>query len=277
MTIDSHQHFWVYDEERDAWITPDMQVIRRNFLPADLKPVLDANHVSGCVAVQAGQSDSETEFLLQCAEANDFIKGVVGWIDLRSEGLYERLERYSQFEKLKGFRHVVQAEPAGFLLQSEFMRGVGQLVAFDFTYDILIYQHQLAEAAQFAARLPNVRFVLDHLAKPDIKNGDITQWAGGIRELAELPNVYCKLSGMVTEAHWNEWEKADFRPYLDVAVEAFGTDRLMFGSDWPVCLVAAEYEGAKGILTDYLSMFSDAEMKQVMGGNAVEFYNLDMY
>ncbi len=276
MTIDSHQHFWVYDEERDSWITPDMQVIRRNFLPEDLWPVLKANKVDGCVAVQASQTDSETEFLLHLAEANDFIRGVVGWVDLRAVNLYDQLERYSQFEKLKGFRHVAQGQPEGFLLQPEFIKGVGQLVAFDFTYDILIYQNQLKEAYNFAVRLPNVHFVLDHIAKPLIKAQELQPWADDIRRLAELPNVHCKVSGMITEANWLHWGKADFRPYLDVVFEAFGTERIMYGSDWPVCLVAGEYEGAKGILTDYLSMFSDDEVRDVMGNNARRFYNLDI-
>jgi L-fuconolactonase len=276
MTIDSHQHFWIFDEKRDSWITPEMSAIRKNFLPEDLKPILKANGIDGCVAVQAAQSDSETEFLLQLAEANDFIKGVVGWVDLRSPDLYEKLEKYSQFEKLKGFRHVVQGLPEGFMLQSDFMRGVGQLVAFDFTYDILIYPDQLKEAFNFAVRLPHVQFVLDHIAKPLIKKGEVVKWTNDMRLLAELPNVQCKVSGMVTEADWQDWERADFRPYLDVVFEVFGADRLMFGSDWPVCLVAAEYEGVKGILTDYLSMFSDSEMKKVMGGNAAKFYNLDL-
>jgi L-fuconolactonase len=276
MTIDAHQHFWIFDEERDSWITPDMQVIRRNFLPEDLWPVLKANKVDGCVAVQASQTDSETEFLLHLAEANDFVAGVVGWVDLRAANLYDQLERYSQFEKLKGFRHVVQGQPEGFLLQPEFVKGVGQLVAFDFTYDILIYQNQLKEAFNFAVKLPNVHFVLDHIAKPLIKAQELQPWAEDIRRLAELPNVHCKVSGMVTEANWQHWEKADFRPYLDVVFEAFGTERIMYGSDWPVCLVAGEYEGAKGILTDYLSMFSDDEVRDVMGNNARRFYNLDI-
>ncbi|MGN7887881.1 amidohydrolase family protein [Dyadobacter sp. 22481] len=276
MVIDSHQHFWIFDEERDSWITPEMEIIRRNFLPEDLWPVLKANKVDGCVAVQASQTDSETEFLLHLAEANDFVRGVVGWVDLRTVNLYDQLERYSQFEKLKGFRHVAQGQPEGFLLQPEFIKGVGQLVAFDFTYDILIYQNQLKEAYNFAVRLPNVHFVLDHIAKPLIKAQELQPWAEDIRRLAELPNVHCKVSGMVTEANWQHWGKADFRPYLDVVFEAFGTERIMYGSDWPVCLVAGEYEGAKGILTDYLSMFSDDEVRDVMGNNARRFYNLDI-
>lgn len=276
MVIDAHQHFWIYDQERDSWITPEMEVIRRNYLPEDLWPVLQANKVDGCVAVQASQNDAETEFLLHLAEANDFVRGVVGWVDLKAVNLYDQLERYSQYEKLKGFRHVAQGQPEGFLLQPEFIRGVGTLVAFDFTYDILIYQNQLKEAFNFAVKLPNVHFVLDHIAKPLIKAQELQPWADDIRRLAELPNVHCKVSGMVTEAKWMHWEKADFRPYLDVVFEAFGTERMMYGSDWPVCLVAGEYEGAKGILTDYLSMFSDDEARDVMGNNARRFYNLDV-
>ncbi|NIJ54855.1 amidohydrolase family protein [Dyadobacter arcticus] len=276
MMIDSHQHFWIFDEERDSWITPEMAAIRKNFLPEDLKPILKANGIDGCVAVQAAESDSETEFLLQLAEANDFIKGVVGWVDLRAPDLYDKLEKYSQFEKLKGFRHVAQGQPEGFLLEPDFMKGVGQLVAFNFTYDILIYPNQIKEAFNFAVRLPNVQFVLDHIAKPLIKKGEIVSWTNDMRLLAELPNVQCKVSGMVTEADWQDWERSDFRPYLDVVFEVFGPDRLMFGSDWPACLVAAQYEGVKGILTDYLSMFSDSDMQKVMGKNAASFYNLDL-
>jgi L-fuconolactonase len=275
MTIDSHQHFWLFDPIRDSWITPEMEVIQRDFLPGDLIPVLEANGIDGCVAVQADQSDSETEFLLQVAEANDVIKGVVGWIDLRSPELYDKLEVYSQFELLKGFRHVVQGEPVGFLGQSDFKEGVAQLAAFDFTYDILIYPHQLKEAFAFAKSLPNVRFVLDHLAKPFIKKGDIDNWKVDLNTLAQLPNVSCKVSGMVTEADWQNWSSTDFVPYLDVVFEAFGTKRLMFGSDWPVCLVASEYSQVKTLVTDYLASFSVNERKDIMGGNAVRFYNLD--
>jgi L-fuconolactonase len=275
MIIDSHQHFWIFDPERDSWITPEMEVIRRDFLPADLKPVLERNKVDGCVAVQADQSDSETEFLLHLAEANDMIKGVVGWINFTAEDVYDKLEVYSQFELLKGFRHVVQAEPDGFLSGAAFVNGVAQLAAFDFTYDILIYPQQLKEAFSFAGNLPNVRFVLDHIAKPYIKKGETESWKSDIKALAGLPNVSCKVSGMVTEADWSNWKKSDFVPYLDVVFEAFGSKRLMFGSDWPVCLLAGKYENMKSVLTDYLSSFSTTEQADVMGNNAVRFYNLD--
>jgi L-fuconolactonase len=275
MVIDSHQHFWVYDEERDSWITPEMEKIRKNFLPADLEPVLKANGVDGCVAVQADQSNQETEFLLQLAESNDFVKAVVGWIDLRAENLYDRLEVCSQFEKLKGFRHVVQGEPDGFLEQPDFIRGVRQLTAFNFTYDILVYPTQLEASYTFVKQLPNVRFVLDHIAKPYIKKSEIETWARDIKKLAELPNVSCKISGMVTEADWNNWKIEDFNPYLDVVFEAFGTNRLLFGSDWPACLVAAEYKAVKDILTNYISGLSENEQQKIWGGNAVKFYALD--
>jgi L-fuconolactonase len=275
MTIDSHQHFWIFDPVRDSWITPEMEAIRRDFLPADLEPVLQANGIDGCVAVQADQTDTETEFLLHLAEANDFIKGVVGWIDLRTPDLYDRLEKYSQFELLKGFRHIVQSEFEGFLLQQDFIKGVGQLAAFDFTYDILVYPHQLEEAYEFAKKLPRVRFVLDHLAKPYIKKGEKEIWAGSIKKLAELPNVSCKLSGMVTEADWHNWQSADLQPYMDVVLDAFGAKRLLFGSDWPVCLVAAQYEDMKAVVTEFISSFSPTEKEAIMGGNASVCYNLD--
>lgn len=275
MTIDSHQHFWIFDPVREAWITSEMSVISRDFLPGDVIPVMTKNGVDGCVAVQVAQSDSETEFLLQLAEANDFIKGVVGWVDLRTDDLYDKLEVYSQFELLKGFRHIVQDEPIGFLSRPDFIKGVGQLAAFDFSYDLLVKPHQVKEAYEFASRLPNVRFVLDHLAKPYIKRGEIDPWNKDLKLLAQLPNVSCKISGMVTEADWQNWKAADLKPFLDSAFEAFGTRRLMFGSDWPVCLLAADYAGVKAVLTDYLISFSATEQEDVMGNNAVRFYNLD--
>jgi L-fuconolactonase len=275
MIIDSHQHFWIFDPVRDAWITPEMKAIQRDFLPKDLEPILDANQVDGCVVVQADQSDAETEFLLQQANANEFVKGVVGWVDLRASDLYDRLEKYSLFEKLKGFRHVAQGQPEGFLLQRNFVKGVEQLSAFDFTYDILIYANQLAEAYLFAKQLPNVRFVLDHIAKPYIGDGTLTPWTEDIKKLSELPNVSCKISGMVTEARWNSWNQSDFLPYLDVVTEAFGTARLMYGSDWPVCLVSASYASMKGIVDDYVKQFSASEQARIMGENAMEFYQLE--
>ncbi|MGV3559042.1 amidohydrolase family protein [Larkinella arboricola] len=274
MTIDAHQHFWFYDPERDGWITEDMQRIRRDFLPADLEPVLKQNGIDGCVAVQADQSEAETTFLLQLAEAYDIIKGVVGWVDLRSAKLYDRLEYFSQYEELKGFRHVVQAEPEDFMMQPEFIRGVRQLAAFDFTYDILIYPNQLKAALNLVRTVPEVQFIVDHIAKPYIREQKVNTWSNYMAEIAKNPNVYCKVSGMVTEADWQRWQPDDFRPYLDVVFEHFGPDRLVFGSDWPVCLVAAEYDAMKNIVEEYIRPWGETVRQKVFGDNAVKFYSL---
>lgn len=275
MIIDAHQHFWVFDPVRDAWITEEMSVIRKDFLPADLAPVLEANGVDGCVAVQADQSETETAFLLDLAAENAFIKGVVGWVDLRSERIDERLEYFAQFPLLKGFRHIVQGEAdPEFLLHEDFCRGIKALAKHDFTYDILIYPHQLPAAVQFVRKFPDQRLVIDHLAKPYIKKGELKGWEEQLRAIAEHGHVFCKLSGMVTEADLRNWKPEDFTPYLDVALEAFGTDRLMFGSDWPVCLLAADYPEVKKIVTDHIAHLSTGEQAQIMGGNAATFYKL---
>jgi len=278
MTIDSHQHFWIFDAVRDAWINDEMKRIQRNFLPEDLWPVLQANGVDGCVAVQADQSEAETLFLLALAEKySNFVKGVVGWVDLRASNLYEKLEYYSQYESLKGFRHVAQAEPDDFLARPEVIKGIRQLTAFDFTYDILIYPTQLKAALHLVRELPQVDFVVDHIAKPYIKDGKLNTWSNYMRQLAAQPQVHCKVSGMVTEADWKNWTKKDFYPYLDVVFEAFGPDRLMFGSDWPVCLVAAEYEQVIGLVRDYMTNvgFSASDQAKVFGENATRFYRLE--
>lgn len=275
MIIDAHQHFWHYDPVRDAWITDNMQVIKGDFLPHHLLPVLEDNNVDGCVAVQADQSEKETAFLLALAAQHDFIKGVVGWIDLCADNLDQRLAYYNQFALLKGFRHIVQAEPdPNFLLRESFCRGVKALAKYYFTYDILVYPSQLPAVAAFVKLFPGQRLIIDHLAKPDFKTGDITEWAKYMREIAAQPNVYCKLSGMVTEADWQNWEPAHFRPCLDVVLEAFGPDRLIYGSDWPVCQLAGSYAQVKGLVTDYISRLSPAEQAKIMGTNAVKFYNL---
>ncbi|HEY3405039.1 MAG TPA: amidohydrolase family protein [Ohtaekwangia sp.] len=272
--IDSHQHFWKFNPVRDSWITEEMSVIRRDFYPQDLKPVLDQNKIEGCVAVQADQSEDETHFLVSLADQNDFIKGVVGWVDLRSNDLPGRLEYFSGFKKLKGFRHIVQGEPAGFLTDKKFIEGIKALSSFGFTYDLLIYHYQLEEALQFVHQLPEVKIVVDHLAKPSIRTGEKTHWELNMAALATFKNVHCKISGMVTEADWKKWNIDDFFPYLDELFEAFGAERLMYGSDWPVCLVAASYEQQLGIVQQYLSDLSDHEKQLVMSENARKFYNL---
>jgi L-fuconolactonase len=253
-----------------------MHTIRRNFLPDDLKPVLLQNGIDGCVAVQADQTEEETSFLLQLADENDFIKGVVGWVDLQATNIEGRLAHFAQFPNLKGFRHIVQAESdPQFLSRPAFLNGVKQLQRFGFTYDILIYPHQLKAAIDLAAAFPQQRFVLDHLAKPYIKRGLIDEWHGDLKKLAALDNVWCKVSGLVTEADWPHHNVRDFIPYIEAAFEAFGINRLMFGSDWPVCLVAATYENVVAIVHAVLKKFSDEEQQKFFALNAMQFYNLN--
>jgi len=274
MRVDSHQHFWKFDPVRDSWITPEMQAIRRDFYPADLAPLLRQSDIDGCVAVQADQSEAETDFLIRLASENKFVLGVVGWVDLRASDLEQRLAHYSAIPIVKGFRHVIQGEPSGFMTDNQFIKGVRLLKKFRFTYDLLIYPHQLQESFDFIQALPNQPIVIDHLAKPYIKRGEIDQWKNDIARCASFENTWCKLSGMVTEADWQRWQPSNFHPYLDVVVEQFGIDRIIFGSDWPVCTIAAPYPTVVNLVEDYFSSFSDQEKKKVMGENAVRFYNL---
>ncbi len=275
MRLDSHQHFWKYNPVRDSWINDEMSVIRRDFYPQDLNPLLSQNKIDGCVSVQADQSEEETMFLLEQAEKNSIIKGVVGWVDLRSPAGEDRLQYFSQFKKIKGFRHIVQAEPDDeFLLRKYFCNGIKALKQFNFTYDILIYPKQLNAAIEFVSRFPDQPFVIDHLAKPFIKEGRMDNWEKAMTTLAGFENVFCKISGMVTEANWNTWKQSDFKPYLDLVFEKFGTKRVMYGSDWPVCLVAASYKSQLSIVENYLASFSESEKNEVMGGNAKRIYQL---
>jgi len=275
MHVDAHQHFWRYDEREYGWIDDSLAALRRNFLPADLKPELECNGFQGCVAVQARQTLEETRWLLELAQHAPFILGVVGWVDLRSPRVRFELESLARYPKLVGVRHIVQSEPdERFLLQPDFLRGIAMLEEFDLAYDILIYTRHLPVAAEFVARFPRQRFVLDHLAKPPIKSGAIDDWERGIREMAAFPNVYCKVSGLVTEADWQKWKPEDLRPYLDVAFECFGASRLMIGSDWPVCTVAGPYSLVMDVMKDYLRKFPANERDAVLGGNAASFWRL---
>jgi L-fuconolactonase len=275
LRIDAHQHFWKFDPVRDSWINEDMKVIQRDFLPSDLQPVLQQNSIEGSVVVQSYQLATENEFQLQNANSNDFIKGVVGWVDLQSDNIKEQLQELSRHKKLKGFRHVLQSEPdPAFMMRPDFLRGISCLHQFDFTYDILIYPKHLSYAKQMVATFPDQPFVIDHLAKPFIKDRIIEDWKRDMVAIAQHENVSCKISGMVTEADWKQWKKEDFRPYLDVAFEVFGSKRILFGSDWPVCLVAASYEKMLEIVQDYISEFTRQEQSDFWAGNAVSFYNL---
>jgi L-fuconolactonase len=272
--IDSHQHFWQYDPVKHDWIDDEMAVIRKDFLPADLQPVLQQNNIDGCIAVQADQTKAETAFLLQLQKDNAFIKGIVGWVDLRAEDITEQLSFYKQFNALKGFRHVLQGEAPEFMLQPNFLKGIAALKLFDLTYDILIFPKHLPAAIELVKQFPDQPFVIDHMAKPYIKAGLIDEWKQDMNAIAQCKNVFCKVSGMVTEADYKSWEPANFTPYLDVVVESFGTNRIMFGSDWPVCLVAASYEKMQHIVKTYFSSFTVTEQAAVFGNTAAAFYKL---
>lgn len=275
MIIDSHQHFWNYEPVKHSWIDDDMSVIRRDFTPSDLKKVYTENGVDGCVAVQADQTLAETDFLIDLVTKTDFIKGVVGWVDLRAENIDEVLKYYSQFKKVKGFRHVVQGEPDhNFLLRPNFLRGISALEKYNYVYDILIFPHQLGATLEFVKQFPNQKFVIDHIAKPYINDGFYEGWAVLMQEIAKHENVFCKLSGMITEADYKTWTSKQIEPYMLLALNAFGTDRIMYGSDWPVCLVAGNYQKVKSIVTDFIADLSETEQKSVMGENAIQFYNL---
>ena len=275
MIIDSHQHFWKYDPVRDSWINGAMKIIQCDFLPSDLKPILTENNVDGCIAVQADQSETETTFLLNLATHNNFIKGVVGWVDLCDNHVQKRLEFFAQNKLFKGVRHILQAEKEDFILDQAFMNGISELAALNLTYDLLVFPNQLKNSIQLVSKFSNQKFVLDHIAKPPIKSGEINDWKAAITALAKNPNVFCKLSGLTTEANWSSWNISDFTPYIDVVFEAFGTDRLMFGSDWPVCLLAGSYSKNKDIITSYIQQLSPTEQAQIMGLNAMDFYNLN--
>ncbi len=275
MRIDSHNHFWQYDPKTHAWIDESMSKIQRDFMPEEFESVLSENGFDGTIVVQADQSEQETTSLLALASEYDVIKGVVGWLDLRAENVSDRLAYFSQFEKLLGIRHIVQAEPdPEFMLRKEFQRGLGLLKEYNLTYDILVFPHQLAAAAKTVSLHPSQKFVIDHLAKPYIKKQQIGEWASFMKSIGEHENVMCKLSGLVTEADWDRWQVEDFKPYLDVVIEAFGIDRVMFGSDWPVCLVSASYPQVREIVEDYVKEFSEEEQAKVFGINAMKFYGI---
>jgi len=274
LKIDTHQHFWKYLPQRDTWIDDSMQVLKKDYLPADLLPVLQQNNIDACIAVQADQSETETRFLLDLATKNDFIKAVVGWVDLRDKNVEERLKTFSNHPKFKGVRHIVQAETDDFLLREDFQNGISKLEKFDLIYEILIRKEQLPSAIKLVKKFPNQTFVLDHIAKPAIKTGDLEPWKTHIQELASHENVYCKVSGLLTEADWKNWKYVDFIPYLDTVFNAFDTSKLLFGSDWPVCLLAGAYNDVLSVIERYMENFSKEIQEKVMGLNAVKCYKL---
>ena len=273
MIIDSHVHFWKYNKKRDDWMA-EMKILQQDYLPEHLSLTLKRNEVDGVIAVQADQSEVETRFLVELSKTHPIIKGVVGWIDLRAANLEEKLAEFSQYSIIKGYRHIVQGEPDDFLLKEDFQKGVAALNAYNYTYDILIYPRQLKAAATFVGKFPEQKLIIDHCAKPDIKNKKIEEWKIWMEEISKHPNVYCKLSGLLTEAAWKNWSPAEFYPYLDVVFNAFGTDRLVFGSDWPVILVSGIYVQWKSLIEKYMENFSEEDKEKVFGGNAVRFYEL---
>jgi L-fuconolactonase len=276
LKIDAHQHFWQYSAAEYGWISDPISVLRRDFLPRDLQPLLQANGFDGSIAVQARQSLEETRWLLELAQQNAFVKGVVGWVDLCSSAVRDQLAAYASNKKLVGVRHVLQDEPDdAFMLQPAFRHGIAQLAEFGLVYDLLLYPRHLPVAVQLVRAFPSQPFVLDHIAKPPIAEGTLEPWARAIRELAQFPQVACKLSGMVTEARWQKWTVDDFAPYLDVVMDAFGPARLMIGSDWPVCTLSADYARTMDIVRERLETLQPSEREAVLGGNCARIYGVE--
>jgi len=275
MRLDSHQHFWRYDPAQYGWITGDMDVLRRDLLPAELEPQLRAAGFEGSIAVQARQSLEETEWLLQLADEHPFVRGVVGWVDLCSPRVGDQLARYARHPRLVGVRHVVQDEPDdAFLARPEFRAGIARLREHRLAYDLLLFPKHLQLAARLVEEFPEQRFVLDHIGKPPIRDGLLSPWQQDVRRLAAFPNVACKLSGLVTEARWDRWRAEELHPYLDVVVEAFGVERLMVGSDWPVCTLAGDYARTVAVVVDYVKRLPAGEQDAVLGGNAARCYGI---
>jgi L-fuconolactonase len=275
MLVDAHQHFWRYRRADYDWIDDSMAALRRDFLPEDLAPLLRASGIDACVAVQARQSEAENDFLLDLADRHDFVRGVVGWVDLREPRVGSVLDRLRARKRFRGVRHVAQSEPDDFLHRPDVRRGIAELASRGLTYDLLVYWRQLPAVIDLVRAFPDQPFVLDHLGKPPIAAGALEPWASGIRALAALPNASAKLSGLVTEADWRRWRPSDLAPYLEVALEAFGPARLMLGSDWPVCTLAASHEAAVRVVRDFVARLSVDERDAISGKTATRFYGLD--
>ncbi len=277
MKIDAHQHFWIYNETDYGWIDKSMKKIRQDFLPEDLQKELEILHFDGSVVVQARQSLEETRWLLSLSNQFSFIKAVVGWIDLQSEKIEEQLIEFTGERKFAGVRHALQDEiDVDFMLKKEFIRGLAYLQDYGLTYDLLIHPEHLKAAGKLANKFPELKLVIDHLAKPGIKDKIIEPWATDFKELSKCENVYCKISGLVTEADWQQWSLRDFRPYLDIVFNSYGPDRIMIGSDWPVCLLAGTYSSVMKPVLKYLQQFSEADQRKILGENCNQFYSLNL-
>jgi len=275
MRIDAHQHFWNYDPIKHFWISDDMKIIKRDFSPGDLAPLLKALKFDGTIAVQADETMAETTFLLDLARKNDFIKAVVGWVDLRKDNVEDELLLLKSHNKLAGFRCIIQgAEDEAFLNNRVFLQNVSRLNQFDFTYDLLVFHKQMESLVRFTDKLPDNRLILDHIGKPDIKNKEIKQWKEQVRILASNPNIYCKLSGMLTEADHQHWTYDDIVPYMEISAEYFGIDRLCFGSDWPVCLLAGNYKQVYDVVDRFAAQLNATEREKIFGTNIAAFYKI---
>jgi L-fuconolactonase len=277
MIIDAHHHLWKFNKTDYPWMDESMAVLQKDYMPADLEPQLAGSGVTGTIAVQARQKLEETKWLLDLAGQNQFIKGVVGWVDICAEQLSRQLDEYSSHPLLVGVRHVVHDEPDDdFMLRPAFIKGMEKLVQHNLTYDLLIFPRHLKKAVELVSLFPDQRFVLDHMAKPFIRDGSLEPWTVDMAELGNFPNVWCKLSGMVTEAHPEQWKYEDFLPYLDSVVESFGPERLMLGSDWPVCRLAAEYEQVMDIPLRYFGDLGPDDKEKIFRLNCMECYELSI-
>lgn len=271
--IDAHQHFWKYNHTDYSWMDDRMEILKKDYLPNDLKKTFEGTGFSGSIAVQARQKVEENQFLLELSEEYDFIKGVVGWVDLQSFTVDEQLEYYSGISKFCGVRHVIHDEPDDdFMLKPAFLRGVSLLGYYGLTYDILVFPKHLVNTIRFVEKFPGQKFVIDHIAKPPIGEGTLEPWASLIREVGQHQNVWCKVSGMVTEGDWFNWSRKTFIRYLEVVYQAFGPDRLMIGSDWPVCRLAGEYPEVMRIVEEFIN---PADEEKILGQNALEFYGVE--
>tara|TARA_A100001015_G_scaffold146213_1_gene162100 strand:+ start:362 stop:1195 length:834 start_codon:yes stop_codon:yes gene_type:complete len=274
MDIDTHNHFWIYDPLEYDWIDGSMSLLKRNYLPEEFSNVLANAAIGGCIAVQARQSDAETDWLLKLSDEFKIIKGVIGWVDLCNLNLHEFLEQKHQHNKLKGFRHVLQGEEDDFMLNPDFIRGIKILSEHDYCYEILVYENQLKSVRKLLNQLPEMRLVIDHIAKPNIKAKPDQDWIHDLKAISLHKHVYCKLSGMVTEADWENWTPENIFPFIEHTITCFGENRVMYGSDWPVCLLAAKYNEVKNLLEQYLATQCKDSRDKIFSSNAKEFYRL---
>ena len=275
MRIDAHQHFWQYNPNTQGWITDEMSLLMRDFSPKELQKEIEALDFQGTIAVQAEETLAENHYLNNLAASNNFIKGIVGWMDLRDKYAVEKMHELKAIQKLVGFRTITQGAPdEKYLSNRQYIDNVKLLSEFNYTYDLLIHHSQMNSLVRFTDQLPDNRFILDHIGKPDIKNKQIKSWRSEIKNLAANPNIYCKLSGITTEADYKQWTYEELYPYIETVAEYFGIDRLCFGSDWPVCLVAGSYSTTYSVIEKFSQQVTEKERAKIFGLNTKEFYKL---